>query len=230
MKLVLFDIDGTLLWSDGAGRSAICEALMAEMGTTGPIDGYRFDGKTDPQIVHELMDAAGHPHADSAPHVEAVCDRYLEVLEEELTSGQRVPRMLPGVWELLEAIEHRSDAVLGLLTGNLAGGAKLKLASVGIDIERFKVGAYGSDAAERGKLPTVAAARAAELMGGRLEGEQIVIVGDTPADVACGESVDARAIAVATGFFPADELRVTGAYAVFEDLLDTERVVSTIFA
>jgi phosphoglycolate phosphatase-like HAD superfamily hydrolase len=230
MKLVLFDIDGTLLWSDGAGRSAIREALMAEMGTTGPIDGFRFDGKTDPQIVHELMHAAGHPHADSSAHVQAVCDRYVRVLEEELTSGQRVPRVLPGVAALLAVIERRSDAVLGLLTGNIAGGARLKLASVGIAIERFRVGAYGSDAAERDKLPAVAAARAEELMGGRPAGEQIVIIGDTPADVTCGESVGARAIGVATGFYAADALRAAGAFAVFEDLSDTDRVVSTIFA
>ncbi len=97
MKLVLFDIDGTLLWSDGAGRSAIREALMTEMGATGPIDGYRFDGKTDPQIVYDLMYAAGHPDADSAAHVQAVCDRYVQVLEGELAGGHSVPRLLPGV-------------------------------------------------------------------------------------------------------------------------------------
>ncbi len=83
MKLVLFDIDGTLLWSDGAGRGAIRKALLAEMGTTGPIDDFRFDGKTDPQIVRDLMIAAEHPHANSEEHVQAVCDRYVELLSHE---------------------------------------------------------------------------------------------------------------------------------------------------
>ncbi len=228
MKLVLFDIDGTLLWSDGAGRSAIRTALLAEMGATGPIEGFRFDGKTDPQIVHELLRAFGNPHAESGAHVQAVCDRYVEMLEGELASGKRIPHVFPGVWELLDLIERRDDAVLGLLTGNLAAGARLKLASVGMEFDRFRVGAFGSDAAERGELPAIAAARAAELVGEAPTGEDIVIIGDTPADVTCGVGVGARAIAVATGSYGVAELAAAGAYAVFEDLLDTEGVLEAI--
>ena len=228
MKLVLFDIDGTLLWSDGAGRSAIRTALLAEMGATGPIEGFRFDGKTDPQIVHELLRAFGNPHAESGAHVQAVCDRYVEMLEGELASGKRTPHVFPGVWELLDLIERRDDAVLGLLTGNLAAGARLKLASVGMEFDRFRVGAFGSDAAERGELPAIAAARAAELVGEAPTGEDIVIIGDTPADVTCGVGVGARAIAVATGSYGVAELAAAGAYAVFEDLLDTEGVLEAI--
>ncbi len=228
MKLVLFDIDGTLLWTDGAGRSAIGTALLAEMGSTGPIEGFRFDGKTDPQIVHELLRAFGNPHAESGTHVQAVCDRYVEMLEGELASGKRTPHVFPGVWELLDLIERRDDAVLGLLTGNLAAGARLKLASVGMEFDRFRVGAFGSDAAERGELPAIAAARAAELVGEPPTGEDIVIIGDTPADVTCGVGVGARAIAVATGSYGVAELAAAGAYAVFEDLLDTEGVLEAI--
>ncbi|MEE8243539.1 MAG: haloacid dehalogenase-like hydrolase [Pseudomonadales bacterium] len=228
MKLVLFDIDGTLLWTDGAGRSAIRTALLAEMGSTGPIEGFRFDGKTDPQIVHELLRAFGNPHAESGAHVQAVCDRYVEMLEGELASGKRTPHVFPGVWELLDLIERRDDAVLGLLTGNLAAGARLKLASVGMEFDRFRVGAFGSDAAERAELPAIAAARAAELVGEPPTGEDIVIIGDTPADVTCGVGVGARAIAVATGSYGVAELAAAGAYAVFEDLLDTEGVLEAI--
>ncbi len=228
MKLVLFDIDGTLLWTDGAGRSAIRTALLAEMGSTGPIEGFRFDGKTDPQIVHELLRAFGNPHAESGAHVQAVCDRYVEMLEGELASGKRTPHVFPGVWELLDLIERRDDAVLGLLTGNLAAGARLKLASVGMEFDRFRVGAFGSDAADRGELPAIAAARAAELVGEPPTGEDIVIIGDTPADVTCGVGVGARAIAVATGSYGVAELAAAGAYAVFEDLLDTEGVLEAI--
>ena len=228
MKLVLFDIDGTLLWTDGAGRSAIRTALSAEMGSTGPIEGFRFDGKTDPQIVHELLRAFGNPHAESGAHVQAVCDRYVEMLEGELASGRRTPHVFPGVWELLDLIERRDDAVLGLLTGNLAAGARLKLASVGMEFDRFRVGAFGSDAAERGELPAIAAARAAELVGEPPTGEDIVIIGDTPADVTCGAGVGARAFAVATGSYGVAELAAAGAYAVFEDLLDTEGVLEAI--
>ena len=228
MKLVLFDIDGTLLWTDGAGRSAIRTALLAELGSTGPIEGFRFDGKTDPQIVRELLRAFGNPHAESGAHVQAVCDRYVEMLEGELASGKRTPHVFPGVWELLDLIERRDDAVLGLLTGNLAAGARLKLASVGMEFDRFRVGAFGSDAAERGELPAIAAARAAELVGEPPTGEDIVIIGDTPADVTWGAGVGARAIAVATGSYGVAELAAAGAYAVFEDLLDTEGVLEAI--
>ncbi len=229
MKLVLFDIDGTLMWTDGAGRSAIRAALLAEMGSTGPIEGFRFDGKTDPQIVHELLRASGHPHAESRAHVQAVCDRYVEMLEGELASGKRTPHVFPGVLELLDLIERRDNAVLGLLTGNIAAGARLKLASVGMEFDRFRVGAFGSDAAERGELPAIAAARAAEAVGETPTGEEIVIIGDTPADVTCGMGVGARAIAVATGSYRTDELAAAGAYAVFESLVDTERVLGAIF-
>jgi phosphoglycolate phosphatase-like HAD superfamily hydrolase len=198
------------------------------MGSTGPIEGFRFDGKTDPQIVHELLRAFGNPHAESGAHVQAVCDRYVEMLEGELASGKRTPHVFPGVWELLDLIERRDDAVLGLLTGNLAAGARLKLASVGMEFDRFRVGAFGSDAADRGELPAIAAARAAELVGEPPTGEDIVIIGDTPADVTCGAGVGARAIAVATGSYGVAELAAAGAYAVFEDLLDTEGVLEAI--
>lgn len=229
-KLVLFDIDGTLLSSDGAGRGAIRNALLDEMGTTGPIDDFRFDGKTDPQIVRDLMQAVDHPDAESDIHVQAVCDRYIELLEREFASGRRASRVFPGVRELLDELEARADVMLGLLTGNLAAGARLKLVAVGIEMERFRVGAFGSDAADRRALPPIAAARAAEVWGTAPSGEQVVIIGDTPADVTCGESVGARALGVATGAYVAADLHDAGAFAVFEDLSDTDRVVAAIFA
>ncbi|HMJ58588.1 MAG TPA: haloacid dehalogenase-like hydrolase, partial [Gemmatimonadales bacterium] len=130
MRLILFDIDGTLLWTDGAGRRAIQQALLDEMGTTGPIDTYRFDGKTDPQIVRELMTLAEHPDAEVEERIAAVCRRYVGLLTAELQKAPHNMRLLPGVRELLAALEpHESEgrALVGLLTGNLAGGAALKL-------------------------------------------------------------------------------------------------------
>ena len=228
MKLVLFDIDGTLLWSDGAGRGAIRKALLAEMGTTGPIDGFRFDGKTDPQIVRDLMIAAEHPHANSEEHIQAVCDRYVELLSDELADTRRNVRALPGVVKLLDSLGELSDLVVGLLTGNVLDGAKLKLRAAGIDFTRFRVGAFGSDSATRDELPSIAAERAAELMGEPPSGSQIVIIGDTPADVTCGAGVGARAIAVATGAYTVDELIRAGASTAFEDLSDVSSVVAAI--
>src|SRR5574341_1717883 len=117
MKLILFDIDGTLLWTDGAGRRAIHQALLDEMGTAGPIAGYRFDGKTDPQIVRELLAAAAHPDAESEARVEAVCRRYVELLKLELARPTQTTTVMPGVRELLaalEAPEARGQALVGL--------------------------------------------------------------------------------------------------------------------
>ena len=148
MRLILFDIDGTLLWTAGAGRRAIHRALLDEMGTAGPIDGYRFDGKTDPQIVRELLELAGHPEARSETRVTAVCRRYVELLTAELEKPTQTTKVYPGITELLAALEPyeaEGRALVGLLTGNVEHGAALKLRSAGLDFGRFAVGAYGSD-------------------------------------------------------------------------------------
>jgi phosphoglycolate phosphatase len=229
-KLVLFDIDGTLVWTAGAGRAAISEALLDQMGTTGPIDGYRFDGKTDLQIVVELMRMAGHPEAESEAHLHAVCDAYLALLADALASREDAMRIYPGVEALLDALDANADVVLGLLTGNLERGAEVKLRAAGVDFARFRVGAYGSDAADRAALPPIAAERAVPIMGRRPHGAEIVIIGDTPADVTCGRGVEARAIGVATGRHAVEELDAAGAYRSFETLADTDDVLEAILA
>jgi len=229
-RLVLFDIDGTLVWTAGAGRTAISHALLQEMGATGPVDVHRFDGKTDPQIVMELMLAAEHPDAESERHIAAVCDRYLELLGHELENRREEIRVYPGVTELLTSLEARSDVLLGLLTGNLARGAAMKLEAAGIAAGRFRVGAFGSDSAVRADLPAIAASRAADVVGRLPSGHEIVIIGDTPADMTCGQGVGARAIGVATGRHSVAELEASGAYAAFETLADTAAVLEAIVA
>jgi phosphoglycolate phosphatase-like HAD superfamily hydrolase len=233
MKLILFDIDGTLLWTDGAGRRAIHRALLDEAGTAGPIDTYRFDGKTDPQIVRELLTLAGHPEADAEHRITAVCRRYVEVLAGELERAPNASRLMPGIAALLTALEEfegQGRAMVGLLTGNVKPGAELKLRSAGVDPARFAVGAYGSDAERRAALPPIAAERAGELAGRSFMGADVVIVGDTPDDVACGRPFGARAVAVATGFYDVGALRATGAAHVFQALDDTPAVLDALLA
>jgi phosphoglycolate phosphatase-like HAD superfamily hydrolase len=233
MKLVLFDVDGTLLWTDGAGRRAIHRALLDEAGTAGPIDTYRFDGKTDPQIVQELLSLARHPRAGDGAMIQAVCRRYVDHLRAELDRPSQATKLLTGIEPLLAALEPHETAgraLVGLLTGNVAAGAALKLSSAGLDPERFRVGAFGSDSARRGELPQVAAARATTLTGRRFAGADVVILGDTPDDVACGRSIGARSVAVATGFYDVPALRACGATYVFETLADTRAVLDAIFA
>lgn len=227
-KLVLFDIDGTILLSGGAGRRAITAALAEAVGHAQGFDGVRFDGKTDPQIVAELLSAAGHPEPHDEAHVAALCDRYVMLLENELGVPDPGATLLPGVPELLDALEREPAVALGLLTGNLVVGAALKLRAAGLDPARFVVGAYGSDAAHRPHLPPIAARRAEPLFGRVPHGREVVIVGDTPADVACGAAIDAHTIGVATGAYTVAELADAGAHAVFADLTDTDAVLTAI--
>ncbi len=231
MRLILFDIDGTILLTDGAGRRAIHRALLEEMGTAGPIDTYRFDGKTDPQIVRELLAHAGHPDAARAERVQAVCDRYLGFLETELGRPAQRTRLMTGVRELLDALAEREaarHALVGLLTGNVERGAALKLRSAGIAPGRFALGAYGSDAAHRPELPDIARRRAEALLGAPLSGRDVVIIGDTPDDVACARPIAARTVAVATGQYDPAALRAAGATHVFGDLSDTRAVLDAL--
>ena len=233
MRLILFDIDGTLLWTDGAGRRAIHQALLDQAGTAGPIAGHRFDGKTDPQIVRELLTLAGHPEAKSAERVAAVCRRYVELLTLELAKPTQATRVLPGVVALLDALTPHETAgrvLVGLLTGNVATGAALKLRSAGIDPARFVVGAFGSDSHHRPDLPAIAAQRAAARAGRPFAGSDIVVVGDTPDDVACCRPLGARAVGVATGFYDAAALRTAGATHVFDSFADTAAVLSALLA
>jgi phosphoglycolate phosphatase-like HAD superfamily hydrolase len=134
----------------------------------------------------------------------------------------------PGVPELLDALDSRQDVVLGLLTGNLEIGARTKLAAAGLEPSRFVIGAFGSDHESRPELPALAQQRARERLGLDVPGSAIVVIGDTPADIACGTGIGARSIGVATGRYTAEQLNACGAAAVFEDFAETEAVITAI--
>jgi phosphoglycolate phosphatase-like HAD superfamily hydrolase len=227
-KLVLFDIDGTILLTAGAGRRAIVAALADEVGDTSAFHAIRFDGKTDPQIVAEMLEAAGQPEPRESSRVRALCERYVGLLARELERPTARTTVMPGVHPLLDRLESEPGVVLGLLTGNLVEGAALKLRSGGIAPERFRVGAYGSDAAHRPDLPAIAARRAEPIFGRVPHGAEVVIIGDTPADVACGAGIDARALAVATGAYSVADLTACCPHAVFSDLSETDAVMEAI--
>jgi len=227
MKLVLFDIDGTILLSDGAGRRSMERALTSIFGSSGDAQ-YRYDGKTDRQIVRELMRHEGHGDAHIDEHMHVLLDTYLTGLRSELETDEHRVVLLPGVMPLLNALEQRADVVLGLLTGNLIEGAEVKLRAAGIDPARFRVGAYGSDRESRPDLPAVAQQRAAAMLGAMMPGERVVVIGDTPADIQCGRGIGARAIGVATGRYSVEELRAHSPAAVFENLTDTGAVIRAI--
>ncbi len=223
-RLILFDIDGTLLWG-GPAKDAFHRALVETFGTAGDIEVHSFAGKTDPQIARELLTGAGLPPAAIDDGFAALWERYLGYLAVLLES--RPVTVLPGVPPLLRELARRTDVGLGLLTGNIVGGAELKLRSAGI-FEHFEVGSYGSDHEERDELARIALTRAAEAWSVSIDPKDVFIVGDTPRDVQCGRAGGTRTLGVATGHYGVEELERCGADHVLADLTDTEQVVALL--
>lgn len=222
--LLLFDIDGTLTIG-GPGKTAFGHALKRTYGTAGPIVNHDFSGKTDPLLLRELLTAAGRaPHEIEAglPHF---WDLYLAELEARI--GADPVAVLPGVRELLDALTARSDIHLALVTGNVKGGARVKLGSVGL-WEHFPVGAFGCDHEERDELPPVALERAEAHWGRPFHGGDTVVIGDTPRDVACGRAVGAATVAVTTGRFSAEALERAGADRVLPGFGDVDAALAAL--
>jgi phosphoglycolate phosphatase len=228
---VFFDIDATLLLTDGAGRAALRTALEAVYGTCGRLEGYMFHGKTDPQIVIELLAGGGLGDREIRDRMPSMWPVYLEALQRELDTRRAEDRLtlLPGVSELLAALEGMEGVSLGILTGNIEAAARMKLAAAGVTT-KFNAGGYGSDSEVRLEIARIAVERSRSRMPGGSGREALVVVGDTPEDIACARSVDGRAVAVATGRHSVDELKQAGADVVFSDFSDTEGVLSGILA
>ena len=202
-------------------------ALTNVFGSPGHTE-YRYDGKTDRQIVRETMRLEGRTDDEIDAVMDDLLAAYVSGLHEEFASGKRQVQIYPGVLELFDELEQQNDVTLGLLTGNIIQGAKAKLSAAGIDFSRFKINAFGSDHEERPQLPGIAQRRARDVLGADIAGDRLVVIGDTPADIRCGESIGARAIGVATGRYTVEELSEHGAYAVFETLADTHAVMERI--
>jgi phosphoglycolate phosphatase-like HAD superfamily hydrolase len=217
--LVLFDIDGTLVLTGGAGMRAMNRACAEVAGVENALDEVPLAGRTDWIILHDVMAKAGRPLDDDL--YSALRDRYVERLGEEIELPGRGPKgVMPGIRALLDALGARPDVFLGLLTGNFERGARIKLEH--FDLWRyFRCGAFGDDAADRNALVPFARDRARLYGLSHVSSDRIFVVGDTPHDVACALAVDAVPIAVATGSFTSDQLRATGANHVFDDLSDT---------
>lgn len=213
--LILFDVDGTLIRTNGRAGRALAAAAREVLGVAVPVEGFRLSGKTDPQIVFELAALCGLERARVAPRLPEVFDRYLAHLDHMLP--REGVTVLPGVREVLSRLEARDDVRLGLLTGNLEQGAALKLERAGLG-HHFAIGAYGSDEEDRDRLVPVARARAAARWGLDFAGTRTVVVGDAEADVRCARAGGARAVAVATGGTPAGALRDLGPDALLASL------------
>jgi len=227
VRLVLFDIDGTLLNSGGMGRVAMQSALKQIFGSPGD-PSYRYDGKTDKQIVRDTMRLEGHSDEHIDARMQQMIALYLEGLREGASSGKFNVRPLEGVLEILAELQKRDEVILGLLTGNVEPGARIKLKAAGINPDIFRVNAFGSDHEHRPELPGIAQRRAGETLGLNIAGDRLVVIGDTPADIECGRSIGAKAIGVASGHYTVEQLEAHKPYAAFPSLKNTQQVLEKI--
>ncbi|MFN8448059.1 MAG: HAD hydrolase-like protein [Anaerolineae bacterium] len=223
MRLILFDIDGTLVWTRGAGRAATERAMIEVFGTCGALAAHKFGGKTDWQTLLDLLHEAGVSYAD----VERQMPAYNAAMARHLTAviGKYDVQPCPGAVELVESLARRSDVGIGLVTGNVSGTAPIKLRAAGVDPARFPVGAYGSEAQARDHLPALAVARAAQHYRYPFSPSEVIIVGDTPDDIACARHLGAVAVVVQTGFALPDDLVAARPDYLLHDLTEFEAVL-----
>lgn len=223
-RLVLFDIDGTLLSAGRAARESVLAALTEVYGWTGSGDSHDFSGKTDPQIIRELIrESVGEEQCET--QLLRALDFYLAELARRLTAEAVVPK--PGVGPLLLRLAAEQGVTLALLTGNLERGARLKLEPPGFN-GFFPFGAFGSDSADRYALPAIAVARARERTGHEFSGKSVVVVGDSVHDVGCGRALGVRAVAVATGPTRAERLAAEKPDVLLESFADVDRAAEAI--
>jgi len=222
-RLLLFDIDGTLITSGGAGEAALKDAMKGRFGVEEDMQGILLAGATDARIARELLEKHG---IESTPaNVSALLDEYLSCL------SRRIPmhsgRLLPGITPVLESLHVRPEVVLALLTGNLARGAEIKLQHYGV-WKFFEFGAFADDHHDRNELGKFARARATERHGAEFPPERIFVIGDTPRDIECGRAIGARTVAMATGHYSLPELAAHNPDFLFEDFSDTQRVLDCL--
>lgn len=223
-KLILWDIDGTIIVSHGAGVRAMERALTKRFGVTCDLSNIDWAGRTDSWITGEVFRHLGLP--DTPQHAHDYLETYLELLPEELRTGPQ-GHVLPGVLQLLEQLHHRKDLAQGLLTGNLRRGAELKLTHYQV-WHYFEFGAFADDSPRRNDLGPHALRRAKERHAVEFDPANTFIIGDTPHDIECGKVIGARTIGVATGRYSVAELTAHAPTAVFASFADTAAFLRVI--
>ena len=222
-RLLLFDIDGTLIHSGGAGVHALKSAFTERFGIVDDLHDIEIAGMTDSGIVVSILNK--HKIPATPENVSAFLDSYVHFLSLELP--RRVGKLLPGVLELLEKLKSRPQLVLALLTGNVSRGAQLKLEHYGV-WHFFEFGAFADDHHDRNRLGTVARARAKEKHGRQFSTSEIDVIGDTPRDIACGKAFGARTIAVATGTWKRNQLAKYEPDFLIDDLSNVQGIIDTL--
>ena len=223
-RLLLFDLDGTLVRSRGLGRSALDEAFRARWGWLDATAGISFAGATDPLIVARVFEKHGRSAAEARTEEAGLIADYVRRLEAVAEPGIYIP--LPGTQALISALSERADCVLAVLTGNVEGGARVKLSAAGFNTF-WCVGAFGDEAPARNDLLPVALDRA-NALGHRLRAQDAVVIGDTPKDIDVARAHGARAVAVATGPCSRDDLAKHTPDALLDDLSHTTAAIAAI--
>ena len=222
MKLLLFDIDGTLLVTNGAGSRAVQRAFERVHGEKARIEAVSFAGKTDPLILKEIYrNELGREH--TREEAEEVYKHYVFYLKEEITTAH--VEVMPGVRNLLEILSSREEFALGVATGNIREGAQIKLRKAGLH-SHFRFGGYGCDSENRESLIRRAMERAREHLNNKTGFEETYVIGDTPFDINHGRAAGARTVAVATGSYSREKLGEHGPDYLYDDLRDLESVLS----
>lgn len=226
-RLILWDVDGTLLSTDGIAAAAMRAAMQQVVGPAAPMERTHYAGKTDWQIIHESFPSLDAAHV--AERLHEFREAYLALLEPQRADLTARSTIFPGVITALEVLAGYAHQAP--LTGNMAAIARIKLECTGLNtMLDAAAGAYGDDHHHRPALVPIAAERAAQRYGRRFSGSQIVIVGDTPNDIACGKANGARTIAVATGPYTLADLRAHAPDVALADLSDTDAVLAAILA
>lgn len=227
-KILLFDIDGTLVLTGGAGKRALNRACEDLIGHRDALDGIPVAGRTDWIILADTLSRVGHQLDRSLFH--ALRARYLTYLREEIEQpGHGVRGLMPGVRELLDRLHARDDVFLGLLTGNFEEGARIKLEHFDL-WKYFRCGAFGDDAADRNALVPFALTRVRACGLTAATERDVFVIGDTPHDVACALAVGATPVAVATGSYTVAELQASGAGIVLRDLREAAAIEALLAA
>ncbi|MDT8325411.1 MAG: HAD hydrolase-like protein [Bacteroidota bacterium] len=226
LRLILFDIDGTLISTNGIARTAFAEAIEETLQRECAAHGYDFAGKTDQQIYTDIMEQSQVDAETLARLREKTFDAFFEKLERRLTRENVT--VLPGVRALLAALGEEQVATVALLTGNMLRGARIKLTPPEL-LPHFSFGAFGNDAFHRHELPAIAVERAYDRTGATFKAKDIVIIGDTPHDIDCGRHLNVRSIGVATGGYSYEQLAAHKPDHVFENLLDIDRIFDALF-
>lgn len=223
MYVLLFDIDGTLIASGGAGKAALEDTLETEFGLRGIPDHLDFRGRTDRAIVQDLFRL--HVIEETPENWSRLLNGYFRHLPQCL---QRCAgRILPGVTALLEEMTSRQDVLLGLLTGNTREGARLKLGHYGL-FDYFRFGGFGDLHLERNAVAQEALTEAHRQSNGAVQPDRIWVIGDTPLDVRCARFIGARAVAVCTGWHPREELEADKPDLLLEDLTDPSALLACL--